>query len=136
MVFESNKKVRLDISGVSFADLLAVARHGAKVELTAGAIAAMEKSRKYIDGYAAGGVPVYGVSTGFGALANRDIDIKDRTQLQKSLIRSHAAGVGEPLPDEVVRAMLLILTASLCRGHSGVRADVHVDEARLGAQAA
>ena len=121
MAFESNKKVRLDISGVSFVDLIAVARDGAEVELTAGATAAMEKSRKYIDGYAAGGVPVYGVSTGFGALASRHIDIKDRTQLQKSLIRSHAAGMGPAVEREVVRALMFLRLRTMASGRTGVR---------------
>ena len=87
MVSESNKTVNLGISGISFEDVINVARRNAKVVITPQAIAAIAKTRTYIDEYAAGGVPVYGVSTGFGALANRHIDVKDRTQLQKSLIR-------------------------------------------------
>ena len=88
------KEVLLDVNGVTFADVIAVARHNAKVSIAPTAITAMNTSRKFIEDYAAGGVPVYGVSTGFGALANLHIDVKDRIQLQKSLIRSHAAGVG------------------------------------------
>ena len=76
MASKSNKTVTLSTSGTTFADVIDVARHGAHVELSSGAIDAMNASRKYIEEYAAGGVPVYGVSTGFGALANRHIDVK------------------------------------------------------------
>ena len=101
MASSSSKTITLSIAGVTFADVLDVARHGAQVELSQSAIDAMSTSRKFIEGYAAGGVPVYGVSTGFGALANRHIDVEDRVQLQKSLIRSHAAGVGPAIEREL-----------------------------------
>ncbi|MBL8760463.1 MAG: histidine ammonia-lyase, partial [Phycisphaerae bacterium] len=66
----------------------------------------------------------YGVNTGFGSLARKRIDADDLRELQRNLIRSHAAGIGTPLPSDVVRAMLLLTAASLARGHSGVRAEV------------
>ena len=69
------KEVSLDVSGVTFADVIDVARYDAKVELSTQSIDAINASRKYIEEYAAGGTPVYGVSTGFGALANRHIDV-------------------------------------------------------------
>lgn len=121
MAVESNKTVTLNASGVSFADVIAVARQNAKVVISPEAIAAISASRKYIEGYAAGGVPVYGVSTGFGALANRHIDVKDRTQLQKSLIRSHAAGVGPAVEREVVRALMFLRLRTMAAGRTGVR---------------
>ncbi len=124
MVSESNKTVNLGTSGVSFEDVISVARHDAKVVITPEAIAAIAKTRTYIDEYAAGGVPVYGVSTGFGALANRHIDVKDRTQLQKSLIRSHAAGVGPAVEREVVRALLFLRLRTMTSGRTGVRVEV------------
>jgi len=124
MVSESNKTVNLGISGVTFDDVINVARHGAKVVITPEAIAAIAKTRTYIDEYAAGGVPVYGVSTGFGALANRHIDVKDRTQLQKSLIRSHAAGVGPAVEREVVRALMFLRLRTMTSGRTGVRVAV------------
>src|SRR5690606_37195613 len=67
------------------------------------------------------GRPVYGVSTGFGALADVAISPEDRAALQVNLLRSHAAGVGPPLPDDVVRAALLLRAQALARGYSGVR---------------
>ena len=87
MASNSSKKITLSTSGLTFDDVIAVARHGAHVELSQSAIEAMNSSRKYIEEYAAGGIPVYGVSTGFGALANRHIDVEDRVQLQKNIFR-------------------------------------------------
>ena len=121
MASKSNRTVTLSTSGVTFADVIDVARHGAKVELSQQSIDAINASRKYIEEYAAGGVPVYGVSTGFGALANRHIDVADRAQLQKSLIRSHAAGVGPAVEREVVRALMFLRLRTMASGRTGVR---------------
>lgn len=124
MAIESSKKVMLGISGVSFQDVVAVAREDATVEIGAEALEAIAKTRKFIEGHASGGVPVYGVSTGFGALANRHIDVADRTQLQKSLIRSHAAGVGPAVEREVVRALMFLRLRTMATGRTGVRIEV------------
>ena len=121
MASKSNRTVTLSTSGVTFADVIDVARYGAKVELSKQSIDAINASRKYIEEYAAGGVPVYGVSTGFGALANRHIDLADRAQLQKSLIRSHAAGVGPAVEREVVRALMFLRLRTMASGRTGVR---------------
>ena len=121
MASKSNRTVTLSTSGVTFADVIDVARHGAKVELSQQSIDAINASRKYIEEYAAGGIPVYGVSTGFGALANRHIDVADRAQLQKSLIRSHAAGVGPAVEREVVRALMFLRLRTMASGRTGVR---------------
>ncbi|MEK6647891.1 MAG: histidine ammonia-lyase [Actinomycetota bacterium] len=121
MAIESNKAVTLSTSGVTFNDVIAVARQNAKVVISPEAIVAISASRKYIEDYAAGGIPVYGVSTGFGALASRHIDVKDRTQLQKSLIRSHAAGVGPAVEREVVRALMFLRLRTMTSGRTGVR---------------
>jgi histidine ammonia-lyase len=130
MASNSSKKITLSTSGLTFEDVIAVARHGAQVELSQSAIEAMNSSRKYIEEYAAGGIPVYGVSTGFGALANRHIDVEDRVQLQKSLIRSHAAGVGPAIEREVVRALMFLRLRTMASGRTGVRvklAQAYVD---------
>jgi histidine ammonia-lyase len=121
MASKSNRTVTLSTSGVTFADVIDVARYGAKVELSQQSIDAINASRKYIEEYAAGGIPVYGVSTGFGALANRHIDVADRAQLQKSLIRSHAAGVGPAVEREVVRALMFLRLRTMASGRTGVR---------------
>ena len=102
-------------------DVVAVARGGAAVEISEVAITAMEASRAHIEGLAHSGEPVYGVSTGFGALATKFIDPSLRAQLQRSLVRSHAAGTGTVVEREVVRAMMLLRLATLCTGRTGVR---------------
>jgi len=128
MANESNnkypKKVSLSTNGVTFEDVIAVARFGAKIELDAKAISAISESRAYIEKYAAGDIPVYGVSTGFGALATRHIDVKDRVQLQKSLIRSHAAGMGPAVEKEVVRALMFLRLRTMASGRTGVRVEL------------
>ena len=121
MASKSSRTVKLSTSGVSFADVIDVARFDAKIELTPEAIAAMETSRSFIEGIAAGQSAVYGVSTGFGALANRKIEVEDRAQLQKSLIRSHAAGVGPAVEREVVRALMFLRLRTMASGRTGVR---------------
>ncbi len=117
-------KVSLSTNGVTFKHLIAVARFGAKIELDAKAVSAISESRAYIEKYAAGDIPVYGVSTGFGALATRHIDVKDRVQLQKSLIRSHAAGMGPAVEKEVVRALMFLRLRTMASGRTGVRVEL------------
>src|SRR6476469_8071807 len=86
--------VTLGAVGLTAEDVLAVARHDARVAISPDALETVAKVRAHIDDLAASDVPAYGISTGFGALANRHIPNELRTQLQKSLIRSHAAGMG------------------------------------------
>jgi histidine ammonia-lyase len=101
--------------------VIAVARHRAKVELAPEALGAVRHGREIIDALADDTEPHYGVSTGFGALATRFISADLRAQLQASLIRSHAAGSGPQVEDEVVRAMMLLRLATLATGRTGVR---------------
>jgi histidine ammonia-lyase len=114
-------EIAVGTGSVRRADVVAVARQGARVHLTPQAEAAVVASRRHIDALAAAGDGVYGVSTGFGALATRSIPPSERARLQRSLIRSHAAGNGPAVEDEVVRAMLLLRLKTLASGHSGVR---------------
>src|SRR6201996_876794 len=109
---------------LSFADVVSVARGGAAVALSAEAEAAIAAGRKVIDALAHDAAPHYGVSTGFGALATRHIPADRRTQLQRSLVRSHAAGSGPEVEDEVVRAMMLLRLSTLATGRTGVRLEV------------
>ena len=113
--------VEVGVGPVSFADVIAVARHDAPVTLGADALQAMAASRSVIESLAADPVPHYGVSTGFGALATRHIPTDRRAQLQRSLIRSHAAGSGPEVEREVVRAMMLLRLSTLATGRTGVR---------------
>jgi len=113
--------ITVHVSGVSPSDVLAVARGVARVDIAPEAAAAMADSRSIVDGIERDGRPVYGVSTGFGALASTFIAPERRAEMQHALIRSHAAGVGAPMPREVVRAMMLLRVRSLAMGRSGVR---------------
>ncbi|MGH3638458.1 MAG: histidine ammonia-lyase [Mycobacterium sp.] len=113
--------VTVDIGPVSFDDVVAVARRDAQVLISENAAAAIDASRDTIEALANEPTPVYGVSTGFGALATRGIPKERRTQLQRSLIRSHAAGAGPEVEREVVRAMMLLRLSTLASGRTGVR---------------
>ncbi|MFC5672463.1 histidine ammonia-lyase [Streptomyces incanus] len=111
-------------SGVTASDVLAVARGGARIELSGEALAALAASREIVDALAAEPGPVYGVSTGFGALATRHIGPELRGQLQRNIVRSHAAGMGPRVEREVVRALMFLRLKTLCSGHTGVRPEV------------
>ncbi|WP_433375411.1 histidine ammonia-lyase [Actinoplanes sp. CA-142083] len=113
--------VTVQPSGVTPAEVVTVARGDARVELAPATIEAMATSRAIVDRIEESGRPVYGVTTGFGALAGTFVAPARRAELQHALIRSHAAGVGAPMPREVVRAMMLLRLRSLALGHSGVR---------------
>lgn len=106
---------------VSFDDVVAVARGGAAVVLSDEALAAIDKARAVIEDLAASPTPHYGVSTGFGALATRHIAPELRAQLQRSLVRSHAAGSGPEVEREVVRGLMLLRLSTLATGRTGVR---------------
>ena len=111
----------LDGFDVTGPDVVAVARHGQTVRLGAAAIARMEHSAAIVARLAAADTPVYGVSTGFGSLANTVIPSDRREELQRAIVRSHAAGMGPPVETEVVRAMMLLRGRTLAMGYSGVR---------------
>ncbi len=113
--------VHLGVGPVSFEDLVAVARHDAAVELNGDAVTAIEQARKAVEELAAAPTPAYGISTGFGALATRHIPTDMRAQLQRSLVRSHAAGSGPEVEREVVRALILLRLSTLATGHTGIR---------------
>ena len=113
--------VMLSTGPVTIGELIAVARNGAPVAISEGSLVAIAAARAHVDELAASGRPVYGVSTGFGSLATRYIEPEKRHRLQRSLVRSHAAGSGEPVETEVVRAMLLLRLSTLCTGRTGVR---------------
>src|SRR6185295_7117091 len=103
------------------ADVERVARARARVALSPSGRERLGRSRAALAAALAGGEALYGVNTGFGSLAKVRIGAEDLREVQRNLILSHAAGVGDALPDDVVRAMLLLLAASLTRGLSGVR---------------
>jgi histidine ammonia-lyase len=102
-------------------DIVAVARRDERVRLSDIAREKMQASHAVVVRLAAGSEPAYGVSTGFGSLANVRIAPERREELQRALVRSHAAGMGPPVEREVVRAMMLLRARSLAMGYSGAR---------------
>ncbi|HSV67912.1 MAG TPA: histidine ammonia-lyase [Mycobacteriales bacterium] len=113
--------VALGLAPLTAADVLAVARYGAPVTLAGAALDAMAAARQRVDELAAAETPAYGISTGFGAMATRHIPPCSRDQLQRSLIRSHAAGSGPEVEREVVRALMLLRLRTLASGRTGAR---------------
>ncbi|MER5999902.1 histidine ammonia-lyase [Nonomuraea angiospora] len=116
-----NEVVNVGPEPLTFDDVIRVARHGAPVQLTDDALAAISAARQRVDELAESPTPAYGISTGFGALATRHIDPALRAQLQRSLVRSHAAGSGPEVETEVVRALMLLRLHTLATGHTGIR---------------
>jgi histidine ammonia-lyase len=113
--------VTVRVGPVSIDEVVAVARGGAAVQLGDDAVHAIVQARAVVDKLAAEPTPAYGISTGFGALATRHIPEDMRAQLQRSLVRSHAAGSGPEVEREVVRALMLLRLSTLATGHTGVR---------------
>jgi histidine ammonia-lyase len=110
--------------GLRREDVVAVARAGERVELSPEAVATMAASRAHVDALAAADQPVYGISTGFGGLATTHIAPDKRKRMQHALIVSHAAGMGDPVEPEVVRAMILLRARTLATGITGARPEL------------
>jgi len=121
MIPDPPAPVVIGVGPLSIADVVAVARHKASVSLSADAVAAIEVSRSVIESLADDVRPHYGVSTGFGALATKHIAPEQRLQLQRSLVRSHAASSGAEVDAEVVRATMLLRLSTMATGRTGVR---------------
>jgi histidine ammonia-lyase len=115
------KRIPLTGSHLTLDDLVEVSRRRARVSLAPSARKAMAASRRVVDRAVRDGDRVYGLTTGFGSLADVAVPREKIEELQANLIRSHAAGVGEPLSDEVVRAMIALRANALAKGFSGIR---------------
>ncbi len=102
-------------------EVVRVARDGAPVVIAPDSLVEVRRTREVIRGLANDSEPHYGVSTGFGALATRHIPVEQRHQLQRSLVRSHAAGSGPEVEREVVRALMLLRISTLATGRTGIR---------------
>lgn len=112
------------VDDLSFDDVVMVARHGARVALSEEGRERVREFRAHVERIAGEEEAVYGVTTGFGALATTHIPAGERRQLQHAILRSHAAGMGEFVEPEVVRAMMLIRAKTLAMGHSGARPEL------------
>ena len=122
--FMADNTLQLDGQPLNFAQIEAVARDGLTVAIGKQALENIQQARSVVETHSEGAEAVYGINTGFGSLSRHRIEGEDLRAVQRNLIRSHAAGVGEMLPEEIVRAMLLILASSLGRGRSGARSEV------------
>jgi histidine ammonia-lyase len=117
----SSERVVVGTDPVTPEDVVRVARDGCGVRLAAEAVAEIARTRSVVDALSRDDRPHYGVSTGFGALATLHIPVEQRAWLQRSLIRSHAAGSGPEVEREVVRALMLLRLSTLATGRTGIR---------------
>src|SRR5262245_29005203 len=115
--------ISLDGNSLTLDDLVAIARDHADVSLADSARARVHAARVVVDRAAERGEPTYGINTGFGNFAQVRIPHESITELQLNLLRSHSAGVGEPLPVPVVRATMALRANVLAKGFSGIRVE-------------
>ena len=115
------EEIVLGVDGMTMEDLVAIARYEATVRLTEESEKRILSTRKLIEHWVQEEKIIYGVTTGFGALSDVIISKEDTWQLQKNILMSHAAGVGNPLDKETVRAVMALRVKDLARGHSGIR---------------
>ena len=113
--------ILLNGSNLTLDALLAIADDYQTVGLAPDAAARVDSSRAVVDRQALGDAPIYGINTGFGALAESAIARDSLGALQVNLLRSHAAGVGDPLPIRAVRASMALRANVLAKGFSGIR---------------
>ncbi len=118
---QSEDYLFIDGETLSIDNVIDVAFHQRKVSVKESAKEKIHASRKYVERLAESDTPIYGVNTGFGALAETKVKKEDIRQLQINLIRSHSVGIGKPLPIETVRAMMLLRANVLAKGYSGCR---------------
>ena len=116
--------ISLDGHSLSLNAVISASRFDDKIELSPAASTAMQKSQERLQAIIAQSKPVYGLNTGFGIFADRTITRAESQQLNRNLILSHAVGTGNPLPQEVVRAAMLIRANSLAKGYSGIKTDM------------
>ena len=117
-------RVTIDGSHLTLDELVQVARKNTPTAIDPKALSRTTRGRKALERMIKKGGVIYGVNTGFGALSSVHIPIEELNQLQTNLLRSHAASVGQPLPSDVVRAMMLLRANTLLKGNSGIRPEV------------
>ncbi len=118
------KEVVLDGHHLTLEEVVAAARFHAGVSLSQTAVQTMAGSRATVERLLCGSQPIYGISTGFGALCQVNVSAEQINLMQNNLILSHAAGCGQPLPREAVRAVMLLRANALCQGYSGIRPEL------------
>lgn len=115
------KPIMVGMKKMTLEDLVNIARHGTKVQLTKASIQRINKSRQLIEQWVKEEKSIYGVTTGFGALSDVAISRKDTRQLQKNILMSHSAGTGDRFDEETVRAIMALRIKDFALGHSGIR---------------
>ncbi len=123
--------ILLGFDNMTIEDLVAIARNGAGVQLTKASEERIVKTRKLIEKLLRKEKAIYGITTGFGALSDVTIPNKDSATLQTNILMSHAAGVGNPLEEEIVRATLALRIKDMARGHTGIRLETLLQLIRL-----
>jgi len=118
------KELSIDGKHLTIEEVVQVSRFGRQVTLDPAAVEKVEKSREFVDAFVRDGRKVYGITTGFGKFSEVTISTEDLKNLQRNLILSHAAGVGDILPTHIARAVMLLRTNALLQGNSGIRAEV------------
>lgn len=113
--------ISIGFDGMTLEDLTAIARDGAQTKLGAGTEKRIRETRELVDKWVEDEKTIYGITTGFGALSDVAISKKDTRRLQENILMSHSAGVGKPLDEEIVRAVMTLRIKDLARGHSGIR---------------
>src|SRR5216684_384213 len=113
----------LDGTSLTLDALLAIADRGEEVALAPHALECVRASRRVVERKAASDEPAYGINTGFGSLADVRIAPEALDELQLNLVRSHAAGIGDPLPARTVRATMALRANVLAKGFSGIRSE-------------
>ena len=111
----------LGMDKMTLADLVAIARQDAPVAWSDRSARRVARSRRLIEKWVREERTVYGLTTGFGALSDVTISRRDTRRLQENILQSHAAGVGQPMEREAVRAMVALRIKDLLRGHAGIR---------------
>ncbi len=115
------ERLFIDKPGLTVEDVAAVARGRAAVDLSPEAVERIRRARRLVEKWVAEERVIYGITTGFGALSHTRIGKNQPREQQQNILMSHAAGVGEPLPEEVVLAVMAIRLHDLSLGHAGVR---------------
>lgn len=113
--------ILLDGKSLTIEQVIAAAKRGERVEIDSSAYGRIDRAREYVERKLDEGAAVYGLTTGFGKFSDTYISCDDTAVLQRNLIKSHACAMGEPLSEEVVRAVMLLRANALCRGNSGIR---------------
>lgn len=111
----------IDKTDLQIDDIVAVARDRIAVDVSSQAVGRIKKSRALVEQWVAEGRVIYGITTGFGALSHTRISGEQTRELQRNILLSHAAGIGDPLPEETVRAIMAVRLHDISMGHAGVR---------------